>query len=540
LSDRSKARREVADLYELDIPGTYERLAQESWDDDGNAADTLDLAIAAVITGSEVTMERLVWEYLAPAQSRVSGRDVLRVFADSGHISSPAFAATLVYQTANEIQKLAPGREDIGEHYGRLFAARIGAFAACHAARNAVGVVEAADIARFAKKEEAAASLYLDALTFASDSTTPWSNAIFGLSNLETNMVSPLAMAMIRDAYDRGRLPLGPDLFNDVTRPDAVEAFFADGVPLDFDELLHLYDLIVSGDDPWLIKSDDIAAVTTTERAEDDLETVLTQLDALVGLSAVKRQVRELIAFEEVNVKRESLGFPRIDHSLHLVFTGPPGTGKTTVAKLVARAYAAIGLLRAGTLTEVGRVDLVAGYTGQTALKVRDVIRQARGGVLFIDEAYSLAQDMDSYGGEAIATLLTAMEGERDSLAVIAAGYTAEMDKFVNANPGLRSRFTTHIDFPAYSDSELLAIFNLLTDKYRITTPKAVEKKILETIDRSRDVVADGNARAIRNLFEIMARNMAMRAVEDGVINGAEITRFAVADVPLRLGISAR
>jgi hypothetical protein len=172
----------------------------------------------------------------------------------------------------------------------------------------------------------------------------------------------------------------------------------------------------------------------------DSVPALLAELDGLVGLRQVKAAVRRLIAVQRVNAERKAQGLPEVDSSLHVVFTGPPGTGKTTVARLLGRLYGAIGVVSKGHLVEASRPDLVAGYVGQTALKVQAMVQRALGGVLFIDEAYALAQGGDEdFGEEAIATLVKLMEDHRDDLAVIVAGYPAEMHRFIDSNPGLWS-----------------------------------------------------------------------------------------------------
>src|ERR1019366_9288167 len=187
----------------------------------------------------------------------------------------------------------------------------------------------------------------------------------------------------------------------------------------------------------------------------------IDELDAMVGLGSVKDQVKKTLSLIKLGKARDAAGLPRLELTHHLVFTGNPGTGKTTVARIIGRIYRNMGLLKSGHLVEVDRGDLIASYTGQTAPLVKDVVERATDGVLFIDEAYSLAQARDghdNYGAEAIATLLKLMEDRRGRLVVIAAGYRAEMATFINSNPGLASRFKTFIDFPDYTSEELMEI----------------------------------------------------------------------------------
>lgn len=271
---------------------------------------------------------------------------------------------------------------------------------------------------------------------------------------------------------------------------------------------------------------------TVTTQPAESVSTVLADLDALVGLAHVKTQVRSVIALVQANQERRRAGLAPIGSSLHLVFTGPPGTGKTTVARLVARLYAATGALPGANFMEASRSDLVAGYVGQTALKTADVIAKTRPGVLFIDEAYSLTPTHSSdFGGEAIATLVKAMEDFRGDLAVIAAGYTGEMTEFIASNPGLRSRFQTFIDFPDYTPAELVQIFA----RYVHDNGMELGDGVLDEAERIFQRVAGradfGNARFARALFERAYTAMAVRAAEDGVVTLDEITVLQAADL---------
>ena len=237
----------------------------------------------------------------------------------------------------------------------------------------------------------------------------------------------------------------------------------------------------------------------------ESLESLLAELDDLVGLEGVKRDVHSLMNFIKIAKLRENRGMKVPTVSYHLVFTGNPGTGKTTVARLVARLYYQMGLLPRGQFVETDRAALVAGYLGQTAIKTQKVIQQAMGGVLFIDEAYSLAGDTeDSYGREAIETLLKAMEDHRDELVVIVAGYTELMHKFINSNPGLSSRFSKYFEFQDYTGPELLEIFREFCEKngYRLDGEAAgVLGAEFERLFAARDRHF-GNARTARNIFE--------------------------------------
>jgi SpoVK/Ycf46/Vps4 family AAA+-type ATPase len=275
------------------------------------------------------------------------------------------------------------------------------------------------------------------------------------------------------------------------------------------------------------------AVTSTAAPSNDTTEGVLAELDRLVGLSAVKASVRRLIAVQSLNAERRAAGLPEVSASHHLVFTGNPGTGKTTVARLVARLYKSIGVLSKGQLVEATRADLIAGYVGQTALKVQEVVRKALGGILFIDEAYALAPEGPwDYGNEAIAMLVQMMEENRRDLAVIAAGYPEEMKRFIDSNPGLRSRFTTYIDFPDYTVDELVAIFQTIADQSKVTVGPGVVDGVRRLCAEKVDDPNFGNARYIRSLFEDAYANMAARAYADGKIERTEIENMVADDVP--------
>ena len=263
------------------------------------------------------------------------------------------------------------------------------------------------------------------------------------------------------------------------------------------------------------------------------VEEVLAELNSLVGLEAVKSQVTKFLAMQQANLVRKQAGQPTIPLSLHLVFTGDPGTGKTTVARIVGKLYQAAGLLPKGQLIETDRSGLVAGFVGQTALKVNELVEQADGGILFIDEAYSLARSAgEDFGVEAIAALVKAMEDRRETLAVIAAGYKSEMDGFINANPGLRSRFQTFVDFPNYSSNEMLQIFSGLCNEYGIAVQESVSKKLSDHFNSIDSGGTTGNGRYVRAIFESMFASMSMRAADDGTIEHHELLEFHESDIP--------
>ena len=283
------------------------------------------------------------------------------------------------------------------------------------------------------------------------------------------------------------------------------------------------------------------AEAAEAEAAEEELppprplEELLAELDALVGLDRVKSDVRQLINFLKVQKLREEQGLRPLPASRHLVFYGNPGTGKTTVARLVSQIYRTLGVLRRGHLVETDRAGLVAGYVGQTAMKVRDVTTKALGGVLFIDEAYTLASGgANDFGQEAVETLLKMMEDHRDDLVVIVAGYTGRMQEFLDSNPGLRSRFNKHIHFDDYGVEQLVKIFKTFCQKADFKLTEGAEQElasIFNVLCASRDETF-GNARAARNLFEATLSKQADRLVSLPRVDREILSTVEAADVP--------
>jgi len=263
-----------------------------------------------------------------------------------------------------------------------------------------------------------------------------------------------------------------------------------------------------------VIKSEKLPDETEDER-KAHLKELMDELEGLVGLSDVKKEVHSLVNLIHIRKMRKDKGLPSPDMSYHMVFTGAPGTGKTTVARLIAGIYKELGVLSKGQLVEVDRSGLVAGYVGQTALKVSDVVKKALGGVLFIDEAYSLVQpgNANDFGQEAIDTLVKLMEDHRDDLVVIVAGYTDEMKEFLKSNTGLVSRFNRFIEFSDYTNDELVKIMLVMADKMEIKLSDDTVTKLTAYLSgmTEKDRKIFGNARGIRNLFEKMLVGQANR-----------------------------
>lgn len=271
----------------------------------------------------------------------------------------------------------------------------------------------------------------------------------------------------------------------------------------------------------------------------DSVASILAQLDRLVGLHGIKAQVETLTNLARVFAIRREMGLPVPDMSFHLVFLGNPGTGKTTVARIVAKLYGKLGLLSKGHLVEVDRSGLVASYIGQTATKVQGVIEQALGGVLFIDEAYALnGEHATDFGHEAVATLLKAMEDHRSNLVVIAAGYTDNMHKFLNMNPGLKSRMSRDLVFDDYTPFEMVAIFRGMAAQHQYAVPGDWDAMLVQlfTMIRSSRGTDFGNARDVRNLFERVVDAQANRLATMAAPTTQDLTTIIVEDLKAAAG----
>lgn len=267
------------------------------------------------------------------------------------------------------------------------------------------------------------------------------------------------------------------------------------------------------------------------------LDKVLAELNSIIGMQNIKNEVNSLINFLKVQQLRKEKNLSTPPLSLHLVFTGPPGTGKTTIARIIGKIFYALGILKKGHLVEKDRAGLVAGYIGQTALKTDEVIQKALDGVLFIDEAYSLVPENDNgndFGQEAVDTLLKRMEDYRDRLVVIVAGYGDEMLEFINSNPGLKSRFTRYFHFDHYLPEELLAIYEIFVQKNHYELTPAAKEKLLSLLNLLYDKKDKrfGNGRVVRNLFDRTIQNQSNRIIPILSDNIKVLTTIEEQDIP--------
>jgi len=268
----------------------------------------------------------------------------------------------------------------------------------------------------------------------------------------------------------------------------------------------------------------------------EDIEALKAELNSYIGLTVVKAEVESLINLVKVNRLRREHHLPTEELSLHMVFSGNPGTGKTMIARLMSRIYHSLGILSKGHLVEVDRSGLVAGYVGQTAIKTKEAVDKALGGVLFIDEAYALTtRGPQDYGQEAVETLLKGMDDHRDDLVVIVAGYVDLMNQFVRSNPGLESRFNRFLYFPDYSVDEMLAIFEMRCQKagYQLEAgAQGTLRRILE--EESQNNIGFGNARGVRNLFEQAIARQANRLAKEDVLTREQLMTLTAQDLEAR------
>ena len=309
--------------------------------------------------------------------------------------------------------------------------------------------------------------------------------------------------------------------------------------------LLGIFTMLVPTDEEDKKDSEETTKETTEQKTEEKKDSVVVnpvldtdpyqELDDLIGLDNVKQEVKSLANFVRLQKQRQEKGLKTPKLSYHLVFTGSPGTGKTTVARIVARIYKDLGILKKGHTVETDRSGLVANYVGQTATKTNAIVDSALNGVLFIDEAYALVPENSSqdYGQEAISTLLKRMEDDRDKLVVIIAGYTNEMKRFIDSNPGLQSRFNRYINFPDYSAGELVKIFHMYMKKNQYTISDEADQMLKEKLDyavehKDRNF---GNARYVRNIFEKSIQAQANRLEGKTGLSDRQLTEITLADL---------
>lgn len=285
---------------------------------------------------------------------------------------------------------------------------------------------------------------------------------------------------------------------------------------------------------PAVEKQAEQQTIESEDTPPENIEDLKAELHELIGLEGIKREVNNLINMVTIHNLRKQNGLKTIDMSLHMVFSGNPGTGKTTIARLMSRIYKSLGILSKGHLIEVDRSGLVAGYVGQTATKTSAVIEQALGGVLFIDEAYALnSKSENDFGQEAINTLLKAMEDHRNDLIVIVAGYDGLMDQFIHSNPGLESRFNRFLHFDDYSVEEMLGILDMRLNKGQYVFAEGARDAARAYIEAANtSSISFGNARGIRNIFERMLVTQANRLSQStGSVTKDDLMTITVEDV---------
>ncbi|WP_408956063.1 AAA family ATPase [Natroniella sp. ANB-PHB2] len=267
---------------------------------------------------------------------------------------------------------------------------------------------------------------------------------------------------------------------------------------------------------------------------DKQLEKIMEQLDRMVGLENIKKLVLELKAFIEIQQERQRRNLKNDPIVMHMVFKGNPGTGKTTVARIFGQLFKELGLLEEGHLKEAERADLVGKYIGHTAKKTREIIEEALGGILFIDEAYALARGGEQdFGKEAIDTLVKEMEDEKDNLIVILAGYPKEMEYFLQSNPGLKSRFPIQVEFEDYSLEELIKIARLMAQQKDYNLSSSAKAKLYQQLAEVRRNVGveEGNARTVRNLIERAIRKQALRLVDQEKVTKKDLITITREDL---------
>jgi SpoVK/Ycf46/Vps4 family AAA+-type ATPase len=314
----------------------------------------------------------------------------------------------------------------------------------------------------------------------------------------------------------------------------------------EYSQCLVKSDGIITADEELLLK--DISAIirkfrqarsTTQADAEETPETieqVMEKINSLIGMQNIKDEIKSFINYINIMKEREKRKLPATPLSLHAVFYGPPGTGKTTIARLLGRVYRALGLLKSGHLVETDRSGLVAGYVGQTAIKTDELVARAKDGVLFIDEAYTLIPEnsANDFGKEAVDTILKRMEDMRENFAVIAAGYTDEMERFIKSNPGLKSRFSRYFYFDHYTPDELVKIFHVFSDNVEFKLNEEASARLKDLITHFHNIRGKsfGNARFVRNIFDKIIQNQADRLAGMDSLTSELLCEIIKDDIP--------
>ncbi len=267
---------------------------------------------------------------------------------------------------------------------------------------------------------------------------------------------------------------------------------------------------------------------------QDLLDELMSPLDKLPGLGDIKQNVRDIVTLAFINKKRKEMGLKSRSPGLHMVFSGNPGTGKTHVARIVSQVLYQLGLVETGHLVEAHKADLVGEYIGWTEAKTSLVCQAALDGVLFIDEAYALSEDVGGYGNDAINTLMKIMEDHADRLIVVVAGYKEKMEQFIKTNPGLRSRFSQTIDFRDYTSEEMAEIFKVFAADYEYVLAEGTDSKVLAYLKNLKGNARDrfGNARGVRNLFDEILRRQSARLVREGVLDKETLVTIRPEDIP--------